>query len=120
MTTPEEFFAGNQVGLDTCARVGTALRRTYPDVSVRVSRSQVAFRRGRGFAYLWVPGQYLRRPAAPVVLSIASRERISSPRFKEVVHPGPWMHHLEVTDAGQVDDEVRGWLLAAAEEAGGR
>lgn len=118
MSTPEEFLAGNQVGLDTYARVMSALRRTHPDVTVRVSRSQVALRRRRGFAYLWVPGRYLRHPAAPVVLSVASASRIASERFKEVVHPGPWVHHLEVTDADQVDDEVLGWLTAAAEEAG--
>lgn len=117
---PEEFFAGNPVGLATFGTVRDVLIRDRPDVTVRVSRSQVAFRRRRGFAYLWVPGRYLRRPAAPVVLSVATLERIDSPRFKEVVHPGPWMHHLEVTDAAQVDEEVQGWLLAAAAEAGDR
>jgi hypothetical protein len=30
------------------------------------------------------------------------------------------MHHLEVTDASQVDDEVMGWLAVAADHAGGR
>ena len=31
-----------------------------------------------------------------------------SKRFKSVVHPSPkvWMHHLEVRDPDQVDDEV--------------
>ncbi|GGK58642.1 DUF5655 domain-containing protein [Ornithinimicrobium pekingense] len=118
MSTPEEHFAGNQVGLDTCARVLSALRSTHPDVTVRVSVSQVALRRRRGFAYLWAPGRYLHHAAAPVVLSIASASRIPSDRFREVVHPGPWMHHLEVTDADQVDDEVLGWLRAAADAAG--
>ena len=27
---------------------------------VRTSKSQIAFRRKRGFAYLWLPGQYLK------------------------------------------------------------
>lgn len=114
----EEFFEGEPVGLGTFRRVDAALRALHDDVVVRVSRSQVAFRRHRGFAVLWVPGRYLRRAAAPVVLSVATRERIDSDRFTEVVHPGPWMHHLEVTDPAQVDDEVLGWLRDAADEAG--
>lgn len=116
-STPEAFFAGDEVGLQVLARVQRALVPTYPDLTVRVSKSQVAFRRRRGFAYLWVPGRYLRRPTAPVVLSLATPHRIASPRFKEVVRPGPWMHHLELTAAAEVDEEVIGWLTAAADEA---
>ncbi|MQA07525.1 MAG: hypothetical protein GEU98_03050 [Pseudonocardiaceae bacterium] len=87
---------------------------------VRVSKSQVAFRRKRGFAYLWLPGQYLAKPAVDVVLSIALGRHDESERFKEVVHPAPahWMHHLELRDAGDLDDEVAGWLREAADRAG--
>jgi hypothetical protein len=89
-------------------------------VKVRASKSQVAFRRRRGFAWLWVPGRYLRRPAADVVLSLALTRHDPSPRFKEVVHPAPahWMHHLEVRAIDELDDEVEGWLREAAERAG--
>ena len=115
---PEEHFEDNPVGLETFRRVHATLEATHPDVTVRVSRSQVAFARRRGFAYLWAPGRYLRRPAAPVVLSIALDHRLSSERFKEVVHPGPWMHHLEISSVDDVDDEVAGWLRLAADQAG--
>lgn len=118
VSTPEEFFGPNTVGLETCTRIRDALSASHPDVDVRVTRSQVAFRRRRGFAYLWEPGRYLRRSAVPVVLSIASSQRLESARFKEVVHPGPWMHHLEILDPDEIDDEVRAWLDAAAEQAG--
>lgn len=87
---------------------------------VRVSKSQVAFRRRRGFAYLWMPGKYLRKPTAEVVLSIALGRLDESRRFKEVVHPAPahWMHHLEIHGLGDVDEEVADWLREAAERAG--
>lgn len=29
-------------------------------MDIRVSKSQIAFRRRRGFAYLWRPGTYVR------------------------------------------------------------
>ena len=117
MTTPEQFFGENHIALATFRAVRGALEAGFPDVEVRVSKSQVAFRLGRGFAYLWTPAQYVRGATAPVVLSIALTDRLDSPRFKEVVHPGPWIHHLEVRDAASIDDEVRGWLNRAATAA---
>jgi len=116
--TPEDFFAGNPLGLMVHARVLHALREVGP-VAVRVSTSQVAFRRKRGFAFLWVPGQYLRNPAADVVLTIALGRHDPSERFKEVAHPSPsqWIHHLEVRSPGDIDDEVVAWLHEAADRA---
>lgn len=117
--TPEEFFADSPLGQAVLRRV-TAVLSGVGGAEVRVSASQIAFRRRRGFAYLWRPGQYLHRPAADVVLSIVLGRRDGSPRWKEVVHPtqAHWMHHLEVHDAADVDDEVAGWLREAAGRAG--
>jgi hypothetical protein len=87
---------------------------------MRVTKSQVAFRRRRGFAYLWLPGSWLARPAAEVVLSVALPRQDGSARFKEVVHPSPrvWMHHLELGSPEELDEEVIGWLREAFESAG--
>jgi hypothetical protein len=118
--TAEVLLAGSDLGLAALDRVRAVLAETVPDVTERTTRSQVAFRRRRGFAYLWRPGQYLRHPAAEVVLSLAFREEVPSPRFKEVVHPAPttWMHHLEIQAVTDLDDEVAGWLRRAADGAG--
>ena len=115
---PEWFFDGHPVGLEVFRRVSAILAAHGP-VEVRTTRSQVAFRRRRGFAYLWLPRMYLGLPAAPVVLSIASSRRIDSTRFKEVVHPAraTWMHHLEVRSVDELDDVVAGWLGEAYEAA---
>ena len=85
----------------------------------RTSKSQIAFRRTRGFAYLWLPGRYLTNPDAEVVLSIALGRHDRSARFKEVAHPTArhWMHHLELHDPDEIDDEVLDWLREAAERA---
>lgn len=113
-----EFFAGHPEGLARFEEVRSILGDVGP-VEVRVSRSQVALRRRRGFAYLWLPGRWLSRPSAEVVLSIALPERLGSPRFKEVVNPRPgiWMHHLELRPGVPLDDEVATWLLAGYEAA---
>ena len=72
----------------------------------------------RGFAYVWRPGQYVDSEV-PAVLSIALPRRVPSDRFKSVAHPSAkvWMHHIELSDSAQVDDEVRDWLAEAYENA---
>lgn len=98
--------------------LSTLPQRAY-DVTVRTSKSQVAFRRHRGFAYLWRPGQYLRRPGAEVALS-SRCPATGVPRFKQVEHPAPsvWMHHLEIHTLQDLDEEVAGWLQEAADHVG--
>ncbi|HWS58354.1 MAG TPA: DUF5655 domain-containing protein [Actinotalea sp.] len=113
-----ELFAGHPVAVAVHDVVLDALRRLGP-VSERVTVSQVAFRRARGFAFLWRPDQYLHGDHAPVVLTVALGRRDRSPRWKEVVHPSErqWIHHLEVRDVAEIDDEVLGWLAEAADRA---
>lgn len=116
----EGFFADSLLGLAVLAEVRDDLAEAFDDVEVRTSRSQVAFRRRRGFAVLWRPGQYLENPGAEVVLSILLDRCDPSPRWKEVVHPAPgrWQHHLELHAPTDVDAEVRAWLHEAARAVG--
>ncbi len=116
---PEDLFDGHPRGLGVLRAV-QAIVEGLGGCQTRASRSQVAFRRRRGFAYVWRPGQYLSRTSAEAIISVVLGRRDGSPRWKEVVHPSPahWMHHLEVRDATEVDDEVAGWLREAADQAG--
>jgi hypothetical protein len=108
--TPEEFFDGHPDGLAIYRRVADLIDG-LGEAEVRVSKSQIAFRARRGFAYLWRPGQYVDNDV-PAVLSIPLPAEHKSKRLKSVVHPSPkvWMHHLEIMDPDQVDDEVARWL----------
>ncbi|GAC55494.1 MULTISPECIES: DUF5655 domain-containing protein [Gordonia] len=104
----EDFFAGSPEGLSIHGAVEEAIRDLGDDIAVRVTKSQIAFQRRTGFAYVWRPGMYVRSDV-PAVLSIALRHRVDSARFKEVAHPSPhvWMHHLEMRATADVDAEVR-------------
>lgn len=114
-SSPEDFLRDCPGGIDVYETVLDALRAVAPDVQVRTSRSQIAFRRARGVAYLWRPGQYLRHPRTELVLSIALPHALHSQRFAEVAHPAPstWMHHLDIRGVDDIDDEVRTWLAEA-------
>lgn len=86
-----------------------------------VTKSQIAFRRARPFAWVWMPGQYLRGPrTAPLVLSLVFPQRDPSPRWKEIIEParGRFMHHLEIYSADDLDGEVSDWLRSAWRWAG--
>ncbi|MBO0981834.1 hypothetical protein IPV10_14880 [Microbacterium sp. SD291] len=87
-------------------------------VVVQVSRSQVAFRARRSFAFAWRPGAYVKSDV-PVVLSLALPERVDSARFKEIVNPSPttWMHHVELRLVKDVDRELLGWAEQAYRHA---
>lgn len=115
----EEFFGSAALG----RQVYDVLVRLVDDLgsaTVRVGRSQVGFRRRSGFCWVWLPGMYLSRPAAEVVVSIMLPRQDPSPRWKETVKVTGtrWMHHLEVRDLGDVDQEVEAWLAEAYEAAG--
>ena len=115
--TPERFFDGLPDGL----ALYNAVAQTVADIgeaSIRVTKSQIAFRRRTSFALLWRPGQYISSEV-PAVLSIALPQEVVSDRFTSVVHPSPriWLHHIELREAGQIDDEVRGWLTDAYDVA---
>jgi hypothetical protein len=96
--TLDEFFEG----FAESRALFEALRRRMDaigPVELRVAKSQVAFCRRRAFAWAWVPERYLRRKAAPLVLTLGFRWRDPSSRWKEVVEPAPgcYSHHLNKT-----------------------
>jgi hypothetical protein len=117
--TVEEFFEGYAGSRRLFEAVDKTLRGIGP-ADIRVTKSQIAFRRKKAFAWAWVPEKSLHRRAAPLVLSMAFRKRDPSPRWKQIVEPAPgrFMHHLELWSIEAIDDEVGAWLRAAWEAAG--
>ncbi|GAB3820560.1 hypothetical protein GCM10028820_26910 [Tessaracoccus terricola] len=109
----ESFFQGFPEGLEICRVVREGIS-AMGEASMTVTKSQIAFRHRRGFAYLWRPGQYVKSDV-PAVLSIALPRAVASDRFKEVVHPSPkvWMHHIELREPSEVDDQILEWLTEA-------
>jgi hypothetical protein len=114
MTTLQDLLARNPLSRALYEAVRAAVAEGGPYEEI-VQKSQVHFRARRAFAWVWIPEQYLRRPAAPLVLTVALPTRDPSPRWKEVVEPAPgrFIHHLELRQMDDVDEEVRAWLRSA-------
>ncbi len=113
-TALNEYFAG----YDEAHLIFDTLRATIEALGpteLRVSKSQVAFRRRTAFAWAWIPGKYLHGHTAPLVLTLALRRHDTSPRWKEIVEPAPGRstHHLELFTPADIDDLVLTWLHEA-------
>ena len=114
MITLDDFF-GDQV---TSRQLFSALMDMVNDIGPteqRITKSQIALHVKRPFAWVWMPGRYLRGRIAPLVLTISFPKRDPSPLWKEIVEPTPgrFIHHLEVYSADDLDQQVREWLSAA-------
>ena len=116
--SPDEFLDRQPDAKPLFAAVQMAVKKAGK-ASIRVTKSRIAFRRRKNFAFVWLPGQYLHGKVAPLVLTLALPTRAPSPRWKEVVEPAPghFTHHLELHKVGDVDDEVVKWLRLAWEAA---
>lgn len=114
----EEFFADHPKSKQLFEALHALIAKLGP-VQLQVMKSQIKFRRRKAFAWVWRPGQYLRGQHAPLVLTLVFRQRIASPRWKEIVEPRPgyFTHHLELYAVHEIDAEVRSWLQAAWEAA---
>jgi hypothetical protein len=117
--TPGDFFADNPAGeelFDEIRRVIDSIGKSM----MRVSKSQIAFRRKRNFAIVWWPRQYLKRATAPLVLTLSLSERDPSPRWKEITEAAPrrFTHHLELRQKHDIDGQVKDWLREAWGAAG--
>jgi len=111
--SPDDLLKGFAETLAICRAAQGAVSR-FGEASMTVTKSQVAFRRRRGLAYVWRPGQYVDSDV-PAVPSMALPHEVSSTRFKEVAHPSTntRMHLIELHEASELDDQVLGWLSEA-------
>ncbi len=85
------------------------------EASICVSKSQIAFRRRRNVATVWIPDRHLKGQVAPLVLTLSFPKQDRSDRWKGIVQISPerFTHHLELYNASDIDAEVKDWLRAA-------
>jgi len=116
----EQYFEGSDpLAPELFEAVRSAILSIGP-ADIRVTTSQVAFRRERSFAWTWLPGQYLSGAVAPLVLTVDLDRFDTSPRWKEVVEPrlNHFMHHLELRSPADLDPGVLDCLREAWANAG--
>ena len=110
------FFDGHGAELELYQALFTRLEAAFPDASVKVQKSQISFYNRHLFAAASLP---LRRrkewPKVCILVTIGLSYRLSSPRIAVATEPYPnrWTHHGVISEAGQIDEELLGWLREA-------
>ena len=87
-------------------------------VKVKVQKTQIAFSNRRQFAFVsFLPVRKAKEwPKVYIVVTFGLGYRLESPRIDAAVepYPGRWTHHVLLSKAGEIDDELMGWIKEAA------
>jgi len=112
--TVDEYFNGHDLSRQLFDALYDMVHEINP-VEIRVTKSQISFRRHKAFAWVWIPAKYLLGKVAPLVLTFVFHHVDASPRWKEIVEPSPghFTHHLELYSINDIDDQVHDWLREA-------
>ena len=90
-------------------------------VEMIARKTQLGFRHGRMFAWIWLPQMWIRfQPQQSITLAFMLDRRRVHKRIKESVepYPGRFMHHVVIERASDFDGLVKGWLRDAHSQAG--
>lgn len=116
MTDRKAFFMDMPQLLPIYQDLEERLLSRFPDITVDVLKTQIAFSNRHRFAFIWLPPRRIAgRPEAYLVLTFGLPCRIDSPRIEEAVepHPGRWTHHTIIDTTDRIDEQLMGWLEQA-------
>ena len=94
-------------------RIEQHMLSTFPDVTVRHTKTQSAF--ARKVQFVWVTPPQRKADAGGVMLYIALPFRLDSPRILRTGYPSHerYMHHILLRSEAEFDAEITGWIEAA-------
>lgn len=89
------------------------LEAAYPDLRVKVSKTQISFYNRRMFAMASPPWRWVKGwPADYLLVSFGLPYRKENPRIAQAVEPYPnrWTHHVLLLRPEDADQELAAWL----------
>lgn len=112
---PDEllFFDKMPAILPVYARLREQLAAAYPDLGIRVGKSQISFRNRYGFAAASLPWRRVKGwPAEYLLVTFGLAQRLDDPRIAQAVEPYPnrWTHHVLVQTPEEVDETLLRWI----------
>ncbi|MGI6004306.1 MAG: DUF5655 domain-containing protein [Christensenellales bacterium] len=88
-------------------------------VKMKVQKSQIAFSAGTQFAWVWFPMPWAKgRPGRPencIIVSFSTDRPFENEKIVQRVEPysGRFMHHVVVSQPGDLDEDLWQWLEMA-------
>lgn len=107
------FFEGKPEEHALFLRLTELLSERFPEITMRVQKTQITFSNRYGFAFVSLPRRKQPRPA--ILVSFGLGFRLDSPRIFQAAepYPGRWTHHVLVSAPEELDSELLDWLGAA-------
>lgn len=102
--------------LEVYAALSDLLKRRYPELQIRVGRTQISFSNRHIFAMVSLPIRRRRDwPEECLIVSFGLPCRIESLRIFQAVepYPGRWTHHVPIERADEIDAELMDWIDTA-------
>lgn len=88
------------------------------NVTVKVQKTQISFSNRHNFALVsFLPIRKVReRPKNYIVVSFGLNRKLDSSRIDAATEPYPnrWTHHILISTAEEIDDELMGWIKEAS------
>ena len=88
------------------------------NVKMKVQKTQITFSNRHNFAFVsLLPVRKAKeRPEIYIVVTFGLKYRVVSPRIAAVSEPYPnrFTHHVLISKAGEIDEELMGWVKEAA------
>ena len=110
------FFDGHPEELALYEVLFHRMEEAFPEGRVKVQKTQISFYGRHLFAAASLPVRRRKDwPRTCLVVTIGLGHRLDSHRVAVASepYPGRWTHHILVTEAGQIDEELMGWLQEA-------
>ena len=92
------------------------LMTSYPDMTIKVTKTQISFRSRYVFAMASLPWRKIKGwPETYLLVSFGLPAKKESPRIAQSVeaYPNRWTHHVIVEQENEIDEELLGWSQEA-------
>lgn len=113
------FFDKRKDALPLYETLESRIFRKIENVRIKVQKSQISFYNRHLFACVSFAGIRKKKdcPESYIVVTFGLDKRVESPRIEAASEPYPnrWTHHLLISDAGEIDDELMAWIKSAAD-----
>lgn len=92
------------------------LERAFPDMGIKVTKTQISFRSRYVFAMASLPWRKIKDwPKEYLLVSFGLSYQKESPRIAQSVeaYPNRWTHHVILESEKDIDEELMGWIQEA-------
>ena len=118
------FFNEHPAALPLYEAFAQRLFAEIDNVTIKVQKTQISFSNKYNFAFVsFLPVRKAKeRAKVYITVSFGLRYRKESPRIDAASEPYPnrWTHHMLISSANEIDDELMEWIKEAAVFSAGK